>query len=207
MWKVVIEEVFDDLLRFVYADADQVYDLDRGFEFLEKELAEIDPKPSEATDTRFADKLVKVYHRDGEEEWVLMHVEIQGDTSNGSEFAGRMFRYFYRLLDRYKRPVSAIAIFTGLNGQRMPGVFEYEYRNTRLRYEYQTMSILNFSNRELEESLNPFARVILAAKAAIMAGRLPEAELFERKLAIGMGLMSMGCSVRKVRAVTICSEF
>ena len=34
LWKVVIEEVFDDLLRFVYPDAEELYDLERGFVFL-----------------------------------------------------------------------------------------------------------------------------------------------------------------------------
>ena len=31
LWKVVMEEVFDDLLRFIFPDADQVYDLGRGW--------------------------------------------------------------------------------------------------------------------------------------------------------------------------------
>jgi hypothetical protein len=201
LWKVVIEEVFDDLLRFVYADADQVYDLERGFEFLEKELAEMDPEPDEESDTKFADKLVKVYHRDGEEDWVMMHVEIQGEIANRTEFSGRMFRYFYRILDRFKRPVSAVAIFTGRDGRRMPGIFEYRYHSTRVLYEYQVLSILDFSDEELAESKNPFALVVLAAKMALMVGRVSETELLERKVAIGVGLMRKGFSVRKVRAI------
>lgn len=201
LWKVVMEEVFDDLLRFVYADADQVYDLERGFEFLEKELAEIDPEPGQPSDTRFADKLVKVYHRDGEEEWVLMHVEIQGDAADRAQFARRMFRYFYRILDRFDRPVSAIAIFTGRDGRLMPCSFGYKYRGTRVVYEYQAISILDYSDRELEMSGNPFALVILAAKTALLAGRLPEEELLERKVEIGMMLLRKGFSGRKVRAI------
>jgi hypothetical protein len=38
LWKVIMEEVFDDLLRFIMPDADQEYNLERGFEFLEKNL-------------------------------------------------------------------------------------------------------------------------------------------------------------------------
>ena len=30
LWKMVMDEVFEALLRFVYSDADQVYDLERG---------------------------------------------------------------------------------------------------------------------------------------------------------------------------------
>ena len=69
--------------------------MERGFEFLDKELAELDPQPDEEKDSRFADKLVKVYHRDGVEEWVLLHVEVQGDTKDRDAFAERMFTYFY----------------------------------------------------------------------------------------------------------------
>ena len=102
LWKVILEEVFPDLLRFIYPDADEVYNMERGFEFLDKELAELDPQPDEKKDSRFADKLVKVYHRDGVEEWVLLHVEIQGDTPDLQAFAERMYIYFYRIRDQYE---------------------------------------------------------------------------------------------------------
>jgi hypothetical protein len=37
--------VFPDLLRFIYPDADDEYNMERGFEFLDKELAELNPQP------------------------------------------------------------------------------------------------------------------------------------------------------------------
>jgi hypothetical protein len=201
LWKVVMEEVFDDLLRFIYPDADQLYDMERGFEFLEKELSEMYPEPDKGSDTRFADKLVKVFHRDGEEEWVLMHVEIQGDTSKRQEFTERMFRYFYRILDRYKRPVSAVVIFTGQDGKKMPCRFEYLYRQTRLVYEYQTFFILDFSDEELENSSNPFAQVVLVAKMALLEEKIPGQELLEKKIVIARKLLKKGFPIRKLRAI------
>ena len=90
LWKVIIEEVFPDLLRFIYSDANDEYNMERGFEFLDKELAELNPQPDEEKDSRFADKLVKVYHRNGVEEWVLLHVEVQGDTQDRDAFAERI---------------------------------------------------------------------------------------------------------------------
>jgi hypothetical protein len=48
----------------------------------------------------------------------------------------------------------------------------------------------------LEKSANPFALVMLAAKAALLAGKVPETELLDRKVAIGVGLMRKGFSVR-----------
>ena len=201
LWKAIIEEVFDDLLRFIMPDADDEYNMERGFEFLEKELAEMYPEPEKESDTRFADKLIKVFGRKGEEDWILVHIEIQGDTSKRVQFTERMFRYFYRILDKHRKPVSAIAIFTGMGGQKMPDRYMYQYKRTRVLYEYQTLSILDFTDNELKESNNPFALVVLAAKTALLEGRIPERELLERKLLIAKELLKRGYTKHKVRAI------
>jgi hypothetical protein len=202
LWKVILEEVFPDLLRFIYSDADEVYDMERGFEFLDKELAELNPQPDEGKDSRFADKLVKVYHRDGVEEWVLLHVEIQGDTHDQEAFAERMYTYFYRIKDRYSgRFVSALAIFTGQDGQQMPNRFTYEYRGTRLIYEYPTLSILDYTNEELDRSSNPFAQVIIAARMRLQEGNVSEEELLKTKLLAARRLTEKGFAMDKIRAI------
>ncbi|HEY4286961.1 MAG TPA: hypothetical protein VGN00_07665 [Puia sp.] len=201
LWKVIMEEVFPDLLRFIFTDADDVYDMERGFVFLDKELAELHPQPDEDKDSRFADKLVKVYHRDGLEEWVLLHVEIQGDTNEREAFAERMYTYFYRIRDRYQKKVSAVAIFTGQDGINMPGQYIYEYRGTRLIYEYLTLALLNYSDEELEKSNNPFAQVMLAAKIRLLEGKISEDNLLEIKLLSASKLQEKGFDKVKIRAI------
>jgi hypothetical protein len=202
LWKVIIEEVFPDLLRFIYPDANDEYNMERGFEFLDKELAELNPQPDEEKDSRFADKLVKVYHRNGVEEWVLLHVEVQGDTQDRDAFAERMYTYFYRIRDRYPgRLVSALAIFTGENGNRMPGKYGYEYRGTKLTYEYPTVSILDYSDEELDKSNNPFAQVVVAAKMRLQEGKVPEDELLNNKLLAARKLTEKGFGMEKIRAI------
>ena len=202
LWKVIIEEVFPDLLRFIYPDANDEYNMERGFEFLDKELAELNPQPDEEKDSRFADKLVKVYHRNGLEEWVLLHVEVQGDTQDRDAFAERMYTYFYRIRDRYPgRLVSALAIFTGENGNRMPGKYSYEYRGTKLTYEYPTVSILDYSDEELDKSSNPFAQVVVAAKMRLQEGKVPEDELLNNKLLAARKLTEKGFGMEKIRAI------
>ncbi|HEY4110218.1 hypothetical protein [Puia sp.] len=201
LWKVVMEDVFPDLLRFIFPDADEVYNMERGFEFLDKELAELHPHPDEEKDSRFADKLVKVYHRDATEEWVLLHIEVQGDSDGREAFAERMFTYFYRIRDRYHKPVSAIAIFTGRDGKKMPKLYSYEYRHTRLIYEYSAISILDYSDEELAASNNPFAQIIAAAKLRLMEGKVLETELMSTKLLLAKKLQSKGFEAKKIRAV------
>ncbi|GGA99106.1 hypothetical protein [Puia dinghuensis] len=201
LWKVVIEDVFPDLLRFIFPDADEVYDMERGFEFLDKELAELYPQPEEEKDSRFADKLVKVYHRDGVEEWVLLHIEIQGDTHHREAFAERMYTYFYRIRDHHKRPVSAVAIFTGHDGREMPNRYTYEYRGTRLMYEYPAFSILDYSDEHLEKSDNPFAQVIVAARIRLLEEKIPEEDLLNIKLIAARKLMGKDFDKEKIRAI------
>lgn len=201
IWKVVMEEVFDDLMRFVYPDADQVYDLGRRFEFLEQELAQLDPDPEEPSDTRYADKLVKVFTKEGREEWVLVHLEIQGDTWPKEAFAERMLHYFYRIFTKHRKPVSAVAIFTGQYGQGMPNRFHYEFHKTRLLYEYHTLSVLDYQDGELIENNNPFALVVLGAKTSLLEEQIPEKDLLRRKLLIAKELFKRGYSNKKVRAI------
>ena len=197
-----MEEVFPDLLRFIYPNADDEYNMERGLEFLDKEPAELNPQPDEEKDSRFADKLVKVYHRDGVEEWVLLHVEVQGDTQDRDAFAERMYTYFYRIRDRCPgRLASALAIFTGENGNRMPGKYSYEYRGTKLTYEYPTVSILDYSDEELDKSSNPFAQVVVAAKMRLQEGKLPEDELLNNKLLAARKLTEKGFGMEKIRAI------
>ena len=61
--------------------------------------------------SKFVDKLVKVYLKNGSEQWLLVHIEVQSDEDE--EFSLRMFRYFYRIFDRHGKPVVSLAIVTG----------------------------------------------------------------------------------------------
>jgi len=151
------------------------------------------------------DKLVKVFRKDGKEEWLLVHIEVQGPTARSKrlQFAERMFRYFYRVFDRHRKPVTGIAIFTGGDGRRMPDRFEYEFLNTRLIYQYNTLSILDFPDKELEASNNPFATVVLVAKKSLLKGKGLDNRLLEQKLMIVRLLKEKGFSERKVRAIMI----
>jgi len=109
---------------------------------------------------------------------------------------------FYRIRDRYPgRLVSALAIFTGRDGDRMPGRYSYEYRGTKLTYEYPTVSILDYSDEELDKSTNPFAQVIVAAKIRLQEGKVTEDELLNTKLLAARKLQEKGFAMEKIRAI------
>jgi hypothetical protein len=200
LWKGILEKVFDDLLRFIFPDAEKELDLRRGFEFLDKELNEMYPHPDRPSQTRFVDKLVKAYRKDGLERWMLVHIEIQGEKD--PHFARRMFQYYYRILDRYDRPVTAIAIFTGRDSKKMPDRFEDHCMGTHQVYQYNTLRIADYPDEDLSASENPFALVLLAAKKALLTGKNLDKELLKQKLLVAKLLYSRGLFTKpKIQAV------
>jgi Putative transposase, YhgA-like len=189
-WKGILEEVFDDFLRFVFPDADKVLDFGKKFEFLDKELGQISPKPGKNPRTRHVDKLVRVFLRDGQERCILVHVEVQGYRD--ANFARRMFTYYYRIMDRFGWPITAIVIFSGANSKRMPCQFEDQCMGTRLLYQYNTVAISDYTDSNLEQSENPFALVLLIAKKALQQGKNVDAVLLEEKLKLAKLLVQKG---------------
>ena len=109
LWKSILEQTFSHFLRFIFPNADAVFDLSKPFDYLDKEFEQLFPPESNGKGVRYVDKLVKVFLKDGREQFILCHVEIQSNKGRG-DLAERMFRYFYRISDRYKVPITAIAI-------------------------------------------------------------------------------------------------
>ncbi len=75
-YKEAVESYFQDFLRFFFPHIANDIDFDKGYEFLDKELKRI--LREAGTGKRYADILVKVYLKDGQEEWLLIHIEVQG---------------------------------------------------------------------------------------------------------------------------------
>lgn len=202
MWKGIIEEVAEDLLRFVFPQAEEVFDLERGCEFLDKELNELNPEPGVSSGKRYVDKLIKVYRKDGDEEWLLLHVEVQSKADK--TFAERMFRYYYRIFDRYHHPVTAIAIFTGEDKNAIPDRYYYNFMGTELSYKYNTLFISDYPDEVLAQNDNLFALVLLVAKKAILRGKIDDVKLLEDKLSIADLLYNKGLFTNdKIRSILL----
>jgi predicted transposase/invertase (TIGR01784 family) len=161
LWKKVIGELFEDFLLFFAPELHAEIDFDKRPDFLDKELFQ------EVTDKkkgrRFADRLAKVQLKNGEEQWILIHIEVQ--SKNETVFPERMFQYFYRIYDRYQEKIVAIAVHTSPIKSAIPERFLYEYLGTQLHYSYRNYQTEAFPDEELEQSDNLFSKIVLAAKA------------------------------------------
>ncbi len=157
-WKEIIEFYFPEFMEFFFPKAYQQIDWDAGFEFLDKEFQQI-VKDADLG-KRLADKLVKVWKKDGSETWVLIHIEIEGRSR--ADFAKRMFTYNYRIFDRYDRPVASFAVLTDSRKNWRPDNFGYNLFGCEVNIKFPVAKLIDYSWDELEKGENPFAIVIMA---------------------------------------------
>lgn len=181
LWKGILEDLFADFLRFFFTHADQIFDLKKGFVYLDKEMAQIavDGDPESA---KYVDKLVKVYTREKNEQWVLVHVEVQGYTD--TRFEERMFRYYYRIFDRYQRRITTVVLLTDQNKKFHPNEYRSEFLGTAVHYRFNSYKIIEQGEEALLNSENPFAFVILTVLLALQRKRLTDNALFDLKVAL-----------------------
>jgi predicted transposase YdaD len=186
--KSAFEEAFSDLLRFFFDDADAIFQMEKGFEFMDKELRELFPELEKKGGSRYVDMLARTYLKDGSEEWILIHLEIEG--GDAKNFGQRMFQYYYRILDRFEVEVAALAVFTGDGRQKVTSAYKKDFLGTRLTYEYKSYHILDHTEEELLAMENPFALIVLAAQKSLLLGKIPEEELGEQRLTIARALIA-----------------
>ncbi|MEK5040697.1 Rpn family recombination-promoting nuclease/putative transposase [Sporosarcina sp. FSL K6-3457] len=160
LWKTVIGELFEDFLLYFAPDLHAQVDFSKKADFIQQELFQQIIKDKKGR--KIADQLVKVHLRDGEEKWVLVHIEIQSD--NEPDFAKRMFQYFYRIFDKYDKEIVALAIMTSPHKSEYSTEFHYNYFGTKLNYAYNIYKTIDHSYEELEQSDKLFSKMVLAIK-------------------------------------------
>ncbi len=195
-WKEVLDAYFEAFLAFFFPAAHAGIDWARGYEFLDKELQKIIRQDDQGR--RYVDKLVKVWRIDGREEWVLIHIEIQGRKER--QFGRRMYDYNTRLFARYNRQVVSLAVLADERADWRPRGFGYRLWGCKVEFEFPTAKLLDYAGQEaaLEANPNPFAVVVLAHLKALQTKRNPTAR-HSWKTRLVRGLYERGLSAEEVR--------
>jgi predicted transposase YdaD len=202
LWKGILEDLIVHFLHFFFEEADQLLDLKKKVEFLDKEMAQI----SEAGDLespKFVDKLVKVFTREGEEKWILLHIEVQGYKDPA--FEERMYIYHYRIFDRYRKHIAAMVILSDEFKTYHPTQYYSEFLGTESIFRFKTYKILDQDEAALNKSKNPFAFVILAALLALKKRKTKnnedENDLLQLKIELARKLLDQQFSKPVIRGL------
>jgi hypothetical protein len=155
-------------------------------------------EPDAEIGKRLVDKVAKVWLLNGEEAWVLIHVEVQGQYD--SKFTERMYTYNYRLFDRHKKRVISLAILADEDPNWRPSSYNYQLGGCRVSLEFAIAKLLDYelSWSSLETSKNPFAIVVMAHLKSKATKRSPEDRL-QWKLSLVRMLLESGFSRQDIR--------
>jgi predicted transposase YdaD len=159
LWKGIIETLVDDFVRYFFPAFAECIDFERGFEFLDTELQKL--VPDNPSFKRHADKLIKAWHKNGQDLWFLIHVEVQGYRD--IYFAQRFYECSYRIRDKFQRAVTGLVIYTDRNRKYHFKEFSESFFGSEVSYKFNTYVLLDHPPRELAKDPNPFAAVMEAA--------------------------------------------
>jgi hypothetical protein len=195
-WKDALQRYLQQFLAFFFPAIDADIDWSRGYEALDKEFQQIVRRAK--VGKALADKLFKVWLRDGSEHWLLIHVEIQGAYEKA--FPERMFRYNVAAYAVYNREVVSLAVLCDENPAWRPHTFAYGRWGGRTGIDFLVAKLLDHAQdlEALQTSANPFAVVVLAHCQALATRGDPPTRR-QLKLRVVKGLYERNWSEEDVR--------
>jgi len=161
LWKLVIEGETEPCLRFFFPKMAAQIDFSKGVKFLGQELFKLSPEVKNSAKNRQVDKLIQVTMKTGEVRWLLIHIEVQGYVDK--EFTKRMFEYFYRILEKYQIPVTALAIFTDDDPNFQPTEHKISCWGTEMTYRFNTYKVAEKTLEDFQDKGNIFSIIMETA--------------------------------------------
>ncbi|HYV37588.1 MAG TPA: Rpn family recombination-promoting nuclease/putative transposase [Gemmataceae bacterium] len=195
-WKEALDLFLRQFVAFFFPAIHDAIDWSKGYVSLDKEFQRI--VRDARVGRRLADKLYKVWLKDGKEAWLLIHIEIQGQREK--DFAKRMFTYWCRIHDRYQHAVVSLAVLCDDDPTWKPDRFGYNMWGCEVGKRFPVAKILNYQGQEqqLEKDRNPFAALVLAQLKAIETKRSPT-ERQTWKIRLFKGLYDRGLGKQQIQ--------
>ncbi|MEY3870321.1 MAG: hypothetical protein RLZZ338_4215 [Cyanobacteriota bacterium] len=195
-WKEAISIYFQPFIELLFPDVNAIVDWKRDYEFLDTVLQQV--TRDDEIGERTADKLVKVWLKDGTETWILIHVEVQSQYQ--ANFAERMYVYNSRIFGVYRQKVLSLAVLADDSPTWYPTQFEYNIGGCQVLLKFVVTKLLDYQQQwnALEQSLNPFSAIIMAHLKTQGTRQKPEDRL-QWKLRIIKGLYQQGNSREDIR--------
>jgi hypothetical protein len=159
-WKDILRQYFQDAIAFFFPQTAARIEWSHPHEFLDKEFQQI--APDAKLGKRYADQLVKVWLQQGQELWLLIHIEVQAKPE--ANFAERMLGYHLRIFDRFHRHATSLAILCDGNANWRPNHYYFSNPDTELTFRFGMVKLLDYRDQwqALEQNRNPFAVVVMA---------------------------------------------
>ena len=130
---------------------------------------------------RLADKLVKVWLKNGHTAVLYIHIEVQGQKDK--LFEQGIFISNYRLFDRYGPSVISLAILGDAETDWRPKNYSYGLAGFKMSCQFPTVKLIDYRKKwkTLENSQNPFAIVVRTHLKGLETRRSAKKRFDEKK--------------------------
>lgn len=192
-WKSILEAFEEEIVEVLFPEIYSKIAWELGTESLDKELQEIqkDIFHKDSSEKIISDKIIKVKLKNNESKILFIHVEVQSYSSGSEVFGERMFRYFYRIWDKFrykyedKSEIIAAAIYTykGNRGKDKSYVYKLpELSHEILKYNFRTIDVETLNLQNINEC-NPLKLVFKIAKKLLEIG-YSDSEIYNAKISL-----------------------
>jgi hypothetical protein len=195
-WKEAIEEYFQECMAFFFPNIHTDIDWSKEYEFLDKELQQIVPQG--AVSEQHVDKLIKVHRISGEENLVLVHIDVQ--SQHDTDFAKRMYHYNTRLFEIHNKSVATFVIYGDESKTWQPKEYKRELWDCELTFKFPSVKLMDYNISDLEQNDSPFAVVVLAHRYTKATKNKPN-ERFDFKWRLIRMLYERGYDQDRVRSL------
>lgn len=159
IFKTLFENFFREFMQLFFAQIAALIDFTQ-VEFLRKEYF---------TDVhrgkrRAMDLVVKVRLLNGQERFILIHVEFESKRP-GRQFAKRMFKYMCQLYLRYDAVILPVVVFSDDSLWKIPVLNKFRLEiadKTIVRFEFESVKLKSLNYRNFLDSKNPLAFALMA---------------------------------------------
>lgn len=176
-WKTILEAFEVEVVEVLFPEIFDDIDWSLGTESLDLELSEIQKEifDKDSSEKIISDKIIKVRLKDNNSKILFIHVEVQSYSSDEDVFGERMFRYFYRIWDRFryknkdKSEVIAAAVYTykGSRGKDTKYVYKIpKIEDEILTYNFRTIDVEKLDLEKISID-NPLRLVFKMAKTLL----------------------------------------
>lgn len=190
-------------------------DWNLGTESLDLELSEIQREifDKDSAEKIISDKIIKVRLKNNSSKILFIHVEVQSYSSDEDVFGERMFRYFYRIWDRFryknkdKSEVISAAIYTykGRRGKDKQYVYKIQkIEDEILTYNFRTIDVEEFDLNKISDD-NPLKLVFKMAKV-LLETNPDDRDIYNAKIELAEELIKYG-KVKNEEQVKALADF
>lgn len=159
-FKKLLQAFFEDFMALFFPEVHQALDYSKAKLLMQEQLVDIVGGKLRAVDLLMESQLAAA------DVYVLVHFEPQ--AYRDEEFAERMFIYFGRLFEKYRKThkqIIPVAIFTGDYGKEEAGGLVMTVPGSGeevVRFQYLNVRLRSRNWREFADSDNPVAAALLA---------------------------------------------